>query len=275
MNGVAIDVLIPTRNRPYALAMTLTALAMQTSPGLRIVISDQSDVEGVFATAELQAVLRVLSAQGTEVQCLRNWPLRGMAEQRAFLLAQSTAPACLFLDDDVLTERDLIARLHAVLRRERCGFVGSALHGLSFLATERPHQQAISLWNGPVIPESIAPGDDAWARHHLHSAANLFHVQRKLGLARGEEAIYRVAWVGGCVLFDAEKLRACGGFEFWRELPAEHCGEDVLAQLRVMARFGGCGLIPSGAYHMELPTTVTRRPIDAPFVLPTVLAETE
>lgn len=34
-----------------------------------------------------------------------------------------------------------------------------------------------------------------------------------------------------------------------------------------MARFGGCGLIPSGAYHQELPTTLPCRDVDAPQVL--------
>ena len=68
-------------------------------------------------------------------------------------------------------------------------------------------------------------------------------------------------------MFDVAKLRAVGGFEFWQELPSEHCGEDVLAQLRVMARYGGCAVIPSGAYHQELPTTVTAREVDAPKVL--------
>jgi hypothetical protein len=86
-------------------------------------------------------------------------------------------------------------------------------------------------------------------------------------VTRERERIYRVAWVGGCVLYDTAKLRESGGFQFWRELPAEHCGEDVFAQQRVMARFGGCGLIPSGAYHQELPTTLPKRDVDAPKVL--------
>ena len=68
-------------------------------------------------------------------------------------------------------------------------------------------------------------------------------------------------------MFNSCKLRDAGGFDFWRELPPEHCGEDVLAQLRVMERFGGCGIIPSGAYHMELPTTIDQREVDAPLVL--------
>ena len=40
-----------------------------------------------------------------------------------------------------------------------------------------------------------------------------------------------------------------------------------MAQIRVMERFGGCGLIPSGAYHLELPTTVPHMLVDAPNLL--------
>jgi len=41
-------------------------------------------------------------------------------------------------------------------------------------------------------------------------------------------------------------------------------GEDVLAQLRVMDLNGGCGLIPSGVYHLQFPTTIPDRLVDAP-----------
>ncbi len=92
-------------------------------------------------------------------------------------------------------------------------------------------------------------------------------MQQRLGLTAAGERLYKVAWIGGCVMFDTAKLRAVGGFQFWRQLPPEHCGEDVLIQCRVMARYGGCGLIPSGAYHQELPTTLAERRIDAPFAL--------
>jgi GT2 family glycosyltransferase len=268
-----IDVLVPTCNRPAALAVTLAALGAQTWPSLRIVVSDQSDGDGAGACGhgEVQAVLRYLRATGREVVTWRNLPRRGMAQQRAFLLQQVQAHYCLFLDDDVILEPDLVARLHAVIEAEGCGFVGSAVHGLSYLGQERPAQENIEFWNGPVTPETVRPGSRAWARHHLHSAANLFHVQARLGAdADGGAAtrIYKIAWVGGCVLFDTACLRAAGGYDFWTDLPAQHCGEDVLAQQRVMARYGGCAILPSGAYHMELPTTVTARAIDAPYVLP-------
>ena len=76
--------------------------------------------------------------------------------------------------------------------------------------------------------------------------------------------LYKIAWAGGCVMYDTEKLKAVGGFDFWKELPHDHCGEDVLAQLRVMKKYGGCGIIPSGVYHQELETTVHDRTVNAP-----------
>ncbi len=140
--------------------------------------------------------------------------------------------------------------------------------GLSYLDDVHPHEQQIEWWDGPVAPEVVRPDGPAWRRHRLHDAANLYHVQQRLGLTGATQRTYRVAWVGGCVLYDTAVLRGVGGFGFWPELPPEHCGEDVLAQLRVMAARGGCGIIPSGVYHQELPTTAPDRRVDAPRVLP-------
>ena len=262
-----VDVLIPTFERPAALAVTLTSLFAQTL-ALRIVVSDQGERCEAAAAPEVLAVMRVLRARGHDVEVHRHLPRRGLAEQRHFLVEQARAPYALFLDDDVIVEPDLVERMVRAIREHGCGFVGSALHGMSFVQDVRPHQQAIEFWDGRVQPERIEPDGPEWARHHLHNAANLWHVQQRLGIASGRQRVYRIAWVGGCVLFDAAKLRECGGFSFWRELPPEHCGEDVLAQLRVMARHGGCGLIPSGAYHQEVATTVPKRDVDAPRCLP-------
>lgn len=263
-----VDVLIPTYRRPAALAATLATVASQTIGPLRVVVSDQSEEAGKGLGGEARAVLRLLVARGHQVELHRHAPRRGLAEHREFLLSRARAPFALFLDDDVLVEPDLAARLLAAIGTEGCGFVGSAVIGLSFVDDVRPHEQAIELWTGPVVPEEVRPGSPAWDRHKLHNAANLWHVQERLGVTAARPRVYKVAWVGGCVLYDVDKLRRTGGYSFWRDLPADHCGEDVLAQLRVMARFGGCGLVPSGAYHQELPTTVPERGADAPLLLP-------
>ncbi len=262
----AVDVLIPTCNRPTAWAITLTALARQ-SPSLRIIISDQSDDERNLAKPELKGVIRYLCHLGHNLETHRHWPRRGMAEQRAFLLAQVRARHCLFLDDDVIVDDGLIEQMRALLICEECGFVGSAVHGLSYINDHRPDEESIIFWDEKVSPETVTPRSTAWQRHRLHNAANLLHVQQLICSPASSPCPYRIAWVGGCVMYDTARLRDCGGFDFWEALPAAHCGEDVLAQLRVMAKYGGCGILPSGAYHLELPTTVTDRRINAPFVL--------
>jgi GT2 family glycosyltransferase len=261
---VSVDVLVPTFGRPAALAVTLAALAAQTHRRLRVVVSSQD--HAAFPD-EVLAVAGILRAQGRVVELAHHLPRRGLAEHRQSLLDRSTAPYALFLDDDVVLEADLVARLVAAITRERCGFVGSALLGWSFVDDVRPEEQAIEIWDGRVEPERVEPGSRAWQRHRLHSAANLLHVARRLDPPRWPPRLYKVAWVGGCVLYDTRALRDAGGFAFWRELPESHAGEDVLAQLRVMAREGGAGLIPSGAWHLELPTTVRNRAVDAPLAL--------
>jgi GT2 family glycosyltransferase len=267
----AIDVLIPTCQRPAALAVTLAGMVAQDFRDFRIVVSDQTEDDDPFARGEVQTLVRVLRIRGHAVELHRHLPRCGLAEHRQFLLGQATALQVLFLDDDLVLEPDVVGRMHGALVRERCGFVGCAPIGPGYVDDVRPHQQHIEWWDGPVQPETVRPGTPQWRRHHLHSAANLYHVQQRLGLTAAMQRVYRVAWIGACVLYDTAKLRACGGFDFWRQLPAAHCGEDVLAQLRVMDRFGGCGLIPSGVYHQELPTTVADRRVDAPHVLPVEL----
>ena len=89
------------------------------------------------------------------------------------------------------------------------------------------------------------------------------HLDRELGPhPRGWRA-YKIAWAAGCVLFDRAALLEAGGFAFWRDLPAASAGEDVVAQLRVQELRGAAGVLPSGAWHLELPTSVGDRRVDA------------
>lgn len=177
-------------------------------------------------------------------------------------------PYALFLDDDVLLDPPVLYRLREAIETLGAGFVGASIQGLSFLDDERPHEhEPLELWPGRVLPERVRKGDRAWERWRLHNAANLVHVERRLraegAFADREWLAYRVCWVAGCWLFDVAALRAVGGFDFWAELPAGHAGEDVVAQLRLLERYGGAGLLPSGAWHLEAPTTVTDRRADA------------
>ena len=266
-SGRLVDVLIPTYERAAGLAVALTGLAVQTLPDFRVVVSDQSDSGDATAAPEVQTPVRLLRARGRPVELHRHVPRRGLAEHRDFLLDQARAPYALMLDDDVLLEPGVLARLLRVVREQGCGMVGAAMTGLSYLDDERPHQQLLERWSGPVRPEQFGAADPQWQRYQLHNAANVWHVQERLAADDLDPVLYKVAWVAGCVLYDVAKLRDVGGFGFWRDLPTAHSGEDIVAQQRVIARYGGCGVLPSGAYHQELPTTVVDRTVDAPRVL--------
>jgi hypothetical protein len=258
-----VDVLIPTRDRPTELAATLAGLAAQVGAApFAVMVSDQSDGDPPWQHPVVASMVRLLRHQGRPVLLRRNLPRRGLAHQRAFLLAHSQARYVLNLDDDVWLGPASLARLHQAIEELGCGFVGHGVHGLSYRDDERPDQQRqFELWDGPVTPERLEPGDPRLGRHHVHSAANLLHVTAGLGLRPGQWRAYKVAWIGACVLYDRAKLLASGGFDFWRDLPPAHAGEDVAAQLAVMARFGGAGIVPSEAYHLETPTTVTDRSV--------------
>lgn len=263
---LAVDVLIPSFGRPAELAVTLAGLAAQDAVPFRVIVSDQSEGEAPsFVEPAVRAMVRVLEAQGRPVELERHLPRRGLAEHRHFLLGLARAPFVLFLDNDVWLEPGSLDRMYKALRAARCGFVGSAAQGLSYLDDRRPHElTGLALWPDNVVrPERIRRDSDAFARWPLHNAANLAHAAVELDIPPGEWRLYRVAWVGGCVLFDREALVDCGGFDFWDQLPAEHAGEDVAAQWRVMDRYGGAGILPSGAVHLEAPTTVIDRDIDA------------
>jgi glycosyltransferase involved in cell wall biosynthesis len=259
-----LDVLVPTFSRPGALAVTLLSLCEQTFKDFRVIISDQTEDEDVLEAGEVKAVIRFLRHLGRQPIALKHLPRLGLAEHRNFLFEQSDAAYVLFLDDDLILENSMIERLMTTIRHEACAFVGSAPIGLSYLDDVRLDQQKIEFWNGPVRPEVVRPGMDAWKRWPLHSAANILHLASSLGLTPHNQKTYKVAWVGGCVLYDAEKLRNVGGFGFWRKIPPDHAGEEIVVQLRLMERYGGCAIIPSGAYHQEVPTTVENRRIDAP-----------
>lgn len=259
----AVDVLIPTRNRPTELVTTLAGLAAQgDGPSFGVVVSDQSDGQPPWRHPAVASMVRVLRHEGRPVLLRQNLPRRGMAHQRAFLLDHSRARYVLNLDDDVWLAPGSIARLHQAIGELGCGFVGNGVHGLSYVDEVRPEQQgAFEQWDGPVTPEDIAPGDERWRRHQVHSAANLLHITAQLRLAEGEWRAYKVAWIGACVLYDRQLLADSGGFEFWRRLPADHAGEDVAAQLAVMRSYGGAGIVPSEAFHLESVTTIDDRTV--------------
>lgn len=175
-----LDVLVPTYNRPAALAATLATLACQAFRDFRLVIADQSTERRALEEPAVRAALRLIEAHGQPVEVHQRPERRGMAEQRAFLLDQTVAPYALFIDDDLLLEPFVLQEMLSVIRVEQCGFVGSAVIGLSFARDVRPDEQRIEFIDGPVRPERVRPGMPSFERYRLHNATNIWHVQQTL-----------------------------------------------------------------------------------------------
>lgn len=269
-----VDVLIPTRRRKTGLAVVLTGLLGQAFADFDVVVSDQTEDDDAYLDSiEIRTLVHALRRRGHRVELHRHLPRRGLAEQRQFLLERGQAPYAHFLDDDVLLDPPTMARMLGVLRAEGCGFVGCAAASLAHLDDVRPHEQNIELWDGPVRPEPFAPDAIPWDRHKVNNAANPLHLEERFA-ARGEVVRYKVAWVGGAnVLYDRAKLLAVGGFSFWDRLPPEHAGEEAVVQFLLVRRFGGCGILPSGTYHLGLPTEVPDRARNATELFADLLAE--
>jgi GT2 family glycosyltransferase len=249
----AVSVLIPTYERAEALVMTLSGVASQTVTDLQVVVASQGRRRAEKSPVA-QAIGRVIEARGGSVEWHHREP-HGIAEQRHFLLGRAEAEPVLFLDDDVYMEPFVVERLLSVLEAEGCGFAGAFPTGLTFLEDVRPEQQVLEPWEGPIRPEIIEPDGPGWERWHLHRAANLYHVARRLDLPPGKFLRYKVAWISACVLYSLEKLVEVGGFSFWEKLPRYHKAEDIVIQNLLMRSFGGCGVVPSGTYHAEVATT--------------------
>ncbi len=66
-------------------------------------------------------------------------------------------------------------------------------------------------------------------------------------------------------------MLAVGGFSWWDHLPPEHAGEEVVVQFLLLNRYGGCGILPSGTYHLGLPTNVPDRRRNATELFDTLL----
>ena len=269
-----VDVLIPTYGRKTGLAVVLTSLLGQTFTHFSVVISDQTPDEAAYLDSiEIQTLVRALRWHGHSVTLHRHFPRHGLAEQRQFLLEQSNAPYVHYLDDDVLLDPAVMERMLSVLEAEKCGFVGCPATGLDYLEDVRPHQQQIEVWAGPVAPEPFGRDTIPWERHKVNNAANPLHLEQRL-VTDGQPVRYKVAWVGGAnVLFDRAKLLDVGGFSWWPRLPTEHAGEEVVVQFLLIRKYGVCGILPSGTYHLGLPTTIEDRRHNATELFEELVAE--
>lgn len=248
-----VDVLIPHVQSPIALAALLTSLNAQSHHDFTVTVSLWGADREAVDTRALATILRALEWHGHEVRVVRRPLGRTMAEHRHALLLRCTARYVQILAGDILLDPSTQQRMVETIRDERCGFAGCSAADLQRLEDFRPHEQHIDLWERSVEPEDLQPGSLPVSRLNLHSGANLLHLERHLA-PDGRTVCYRVAWLGGDnVLYDRAHLLAVGGLMRSSDPPLPPPAGDAIAQLLLLRSVGGCGILPTGTYHLGAP----------------------
>jgi hypothetical protein len=249
-----VDVLIPTAGSAASLGATLSSLANQRYPSFRVMATrpplDAAD------EPELSGLAGVLEAGGHSVRFVDAQAAGRDGGRAQALLDHAAAECVLVVDDGIFLEADLLGRLVSGLRASGGAFLGSSVVDLRFRDEHRPDEEVIEFWDGPVRPEEIGVDSRAWVRRKVHRGANLQHLRERL--PRTRDRLYHVADIGGCVLYDTAKLRSVGGFhphDDHGRRPSMPLSTTSATQLRLLGRYGGAGLFPSGAYRLT-PTTL-------------------
>jgi hypothetical protein len=255
-----VDVLIPTTGPPASLGATLSSLVNQRYPSFRVMATwpplDEAD------EPELSGLVRLLETGGHPVRFVdARAPTRDGGRVQA-LLDLVAAEYVFVVDDGIFLEADLLGRLVGGLRASGGALLGSSVVDLRFRDEHRPDEEVIEFWDGPVRPEEIGADSRAWARRKVHRGANMQHLRERL--PRTRDRLYHVADIGGCVLYDTAKLRSVGGFRPLRahgRHPSIPLSTTSATQLRLLDRYGGAGLFPSGAYRL---TPIATEPLSWP-----------
>ena len=113
------DIVMATRNRPEAVALSLPLILEQTRPPARIVIVDSSDDPG-----PIEALAREAAGRGVcPVEYLRSAP--GLTRQRNAGLRACSSDVVVFPDDDSLLYPDAAERMLEIYEADRTGRVAA------------------------------------------------------------------------------------------------------------------------------------------------------
>lgn len=139
------DLVIATRNRPDALALSLPLMIGQSRPPERLIVVDSSD----DPTASDRAVAEATAGWDGTVIVHHSTP--GLPRQRNIGLAEVTAPIVFFFDDDSLPHPGAAASILEVYERD----TGGAISGVAAMESM-------------TIPEGV-PSDMGWKMTVAHA----------------------------------------------------------------------------------------------------------
>lgn len=220
-----ISVVIPTFNRPDALPRTLGALAAQSFRDFEVIVVEDAKNEAAVEPPSGLPAARVLRAERPGASDARNVGWRA-----------SQHPVVLFLGDDILAARDLLAR-HAALHQQHPGDRVGVLGHVEWAKELKRTAFMVWLDHGIQFNYPSIRGDDA-GPGHLYTA-NVSLKKAALASVGGFDAeTYPFLYEDidlGIRLFD-------GGFRliYDRQACAEHLHEVTLdrwkQRMKIQAR---------------------------------------
>ncbi len=110
---VPVSVVVPTRNRPEALARLLSGLSQCTPPPDEVIVVDQS------ASDDSEGVVAAIAPSLPRLVYLRT-ESRGLSRARNLGLQRAVSAVVSFIDDDCIPEADWVARIGAAFGSDEC-----------------------------------------------------------------------------------------------------------------------------------------------------------
>lgn len=205
-SAASISVMIPTKDRPHDLALTVRSLLQQSLSPAELLIADQSrDDLGRRLVEEEIARARERRSLPTRLRFFRDAAISGAADGRNRLMDQAIGEIWVFLDDDVCLEEDFLEQIVKTYLDE------PELSGVSGIITN---------YVKPPWPVRVWP----WA-----FARGVFHDERQpiywsAARLRGKPPIPVRKFTGACMSFRADRVRA---LRFDRKLTGRSLAEDA------------------------------------------------
>jgi GT2 family glycosyltransferase len=247
------DVVIATRNRPDALALSIPLLLAEPRQPGKLIVIDSSDDHAAVARAVAAAT------EGASPEIVVRHVEKGLTFQRNVGLEEVTADVVLFPDDDSLVYPGTVEAIMEVYERDTDGVVvgvGPAE------ASEPPPgvRDAIGYdmsrahrWQARTTPIRYRVGRYVTAINPRYIIARLLMDRAPRPVWLGEIDAVPVEWISGFRMsFRAEALRAEGGFD--EILRGYSLWEDVDMSFRMARRGALIGARKGKIYHHRYPT---------------------
>jgi len=204
-------VVVATRDRPRSLAVTLESIAQLAYPRFEVVVVDSAP-----SRDDAHEVVLDASDRGVDVHYVRE-PRPGLAVAHNRGLAEARGSIVAFADDDLVVDR----------------------HWLTELARSLDSVPHAACATGLILPSELETPAQLWLEQYARLNKGFERRVFDLGEHRAPGPLYPYAagvfGSGASMAFDADALRALGGFDPATGAgTAARGGDDLLAFVRVL-----------------------------------------